>query len=207
MRCHDSFTRLGPWRSASHRRAHVGLALCCLAAQAGAAPTKPGGVPGRDAPPPSTVYRCEGGGTATYSDTPQRCPTGQGVVARPRATASGPTVTGTARLSLPGPPCPLPVKDPEGAVWSPIRACYTRFVQNQPWPLVAEAQLAGAVMGHCDTETTKLAQVRELDDGLGETVADRRQSIKLWAQWLARSLGRSATPCRWTWCAPASRWP
>lgn len=140
---------------------------------------------------PTTIYHCDVKGNSVYSDTPQRCADGQIAVAPVRA-ASG--VVTVARINHAGPPCPLPAVDPEGPIWTGLRACYTRYLRTQKNEGADEAQLAGAVMGQCDLETRRLVNGRSYRDELGFNPPERRQAAKRWAQWLVRSLGKSADP-------------
>jgi hypothetical protein len=138
-----------------------------------------------------TVFRCERGGSTTYSDVEQRCPGGQTTRTAPPA-ASGPIVDpNVTRLTRPGPLCPLPVPDPEGAVWEPVRACYQRALKIQPNQLASEAQLAGAVMGQCEAETSAVAYGKADQALLGRTADERRLSLRLWAQWLVHESGKA----------------
>jgi len=162
----------------------AGLLGFALLAQAVAAPNDK---------PRAPVYRCEGGGTATFSDTPKRCPTGQGTSDQTAArSASGVDTSGpTSRISRSGPPCPLAARNPEGPAWAGLKQCYSRYLDTQPDRVAPEAQLAGAAMGECETDTTRLANGKDHVDELGITPLERRQAIRLWTQWLVRSLGKA----------------
>jgi hypothetical protein len=139
--------------------------------------------------PPAVIYRCDDKAGATFSDTPRRCADGQTLAAPTRA-ASKPVTT--VRLTGIGSPCPLTVDDPEGPVWTGLRACYTRYMAGQKNEGADESQLAGAAMGQCDVETRRLVNASSFKDELGVDLVGRRQSIHRWAQWLARDMGKVA---------------
>ena len=110
---------------------------------------------------------------------------------RPYCSSTVPTCV-SSRLSRNGPPCPLPVRDPDGPAWNSLRICFSRFLETQPDRLASESQMAGAAMGECDAETLHLSNGKDHVNELGINPAERRQSIKLWAQWLVRSMGKAA---------------
>lgn len=141
--------------------------------------------PGGSARP--TVYRCAGGGTPRFSDSPRLCPDGQAPVAERREAASA--VVSSRRLNSSGPPCPLLPRAPEGPAWAPLRACYDRVLAGQPAGVAAESQLAGAVMATCAAETAALANARSHLDLIGRDAEERRQAIAQWARWLVRERG------------------
>lgn len=144
-----------------------------------------------DAPRNSTIYRCDGGGTPTYSDSAVRCDNGA-VLTNPKPSAVPLVGPATARLTLNGPPCPLPQTDPEGPAWAPIRACFRQALQQQPEHKVGEAQLAGVLMGVCETETRTLMQGNSFPAELGRTPDERRAAIRRWSQWLVQQSGRAS---------------
>lgn len=139
--------------------------------------------------PKTQIFRCESGHSVTFSDAPQRCVGGQVSSNRPAAASSPPVVVG--RLSFVGAPCPLWVKDPEGPAWTSLQLCYSRYLDNQPSHVAAEAQLAGAAMGECDVDTEKLVNSSAHRAELGAGPDNRRQAIRLWAQWLVRSMDKA----------------
>lgn len=175
-----------PWRVAAQA---CGLGLALLASGAWAGPKAPANPNEKAAP--TTIYHCDVKGNSVYSDTPQRCADGQ-ISAAPVKAASG--VVTTTRIQRSGPPCPLPAVDPEGPIWTGLRVCYTRYLRAQKPEGADEAQMAGAVMGYCDLETRRLVNGRSYRDELGLNPPERRQTVKRWAQWLVRSLGRGADP-------------
>jgi hypothetical protein len=141
----------------------------------------------QDKPKARPVYRCENKGTATFSDSPQRCPEGQAVVHDPRpASGAAPTITKIDTTSL---PCPEAVADPEGPAWASLQACYGKVLDGQAPQVAAEAQLAGVAMAQCDVETRQLANASTHVAELGAKPADRRLAIRRWAQWLVRRKG------------------
>ena len=138
-----------------------------------------------------TVFRCDKGGTTTYSDVEQNCAGGQVSRSAPKA-ASGPIVDpNVTRLTRPGPLCPLPVPDPEGALWNPVRACYQQALKGQPTLVAGEAQLAGALMGQCEAQTSAVAYGKADQALLGRTPEERRLSLRLWARWLVHESGKA----------------
>lgn len=162
------------------------LASLVVAGAAGMALAAPDSRDGK----PTVIYRCEGSGTISYSDTQQRCLGGEVRASKPAASAVqiGPV---TARLSFSGPPCPMPVPDPEGPVWGGVRACYTQALAGQPSQRFSESHLAGVLMGQCEGETQKLAQARTFVQELGATPDARRQVLRRWAQWLVQQSGQA----------------
>jgi hypothetical protein len=152
-------------------------------------PTAPGAA---DPASHAAVVRCGGIGVVAFADSPQKCPNGQIRLEPTAAGGSGPEGTPVRRrISHNGPPCPMIAKTPDGPVWSEVRACYKSYLATQPDGVAAEAQLAGAAMGQCDRETKRLADAKGDGDGLGSSVAERRQAIRVWAQWLVRSLNKA----------------
>ncbi|MBN8489469.1 MAG: hypothetical protein J0M20_17295 [Burkholderiales bacterium] len=146
--------------------------------------------PADEGPRGSTIYRCEGGGTPTYSDSAVRCDNGA-VLTNPKPSPVPVVGPVTGKLTLSGPPCPLPMTDPEGAAWSPIRACYRQALAQQAENKVGEAQLAGVLMGVCETETQALVQGNSAAAVLGSTPDERRAAIRRWALWLVQQSGRA----------------
>ena len=144
-----------------------------------------------DTPRSSTIYRCEGGGTPTYSDSAVRCDNGA-VLTNPRPSAAPVVGPVTGKLTLNGPPCPLPMADPDGAAWAPIRACYRQALSQQAENKVGEAQLAGVLMGVCEAETQALIQGHSATAVLGRTPDERRAAIRRWSQWLVQQSGRAS---------------
>lgn len=144
-----------------------------------------------DVPRGSTIYRCEGGGTPTYSDSAVRCDNGA-VLTNPKPSPVPVVGPVTGKLTLNGPPCPLPMSDPEGAAWAPIRACYRQALSQQPENKVGEAQLAGVLMGVCEAETQALIQGNSAVAVLGRTPDERRAAIRRWSQWLVQQSGRAS---------------
>lgn len=144
-----------------------------------------------ESPRGSTIYRCEGGGTPTFSDSAVRCDNGA-VLTNPKPSAVPVVGPVTGKLTLNGPPCPLPITDADGAAWAPIRACYRQALALQPENKVGEAQLAGVLMGVCEAETQALAQGSSATAVLGNTPDERRAAIRRWSQWLVQQSGRAA---------------
>lgn len=171
-------------------RAALGVLVtsgCLLAALVPAAQAQSGG---REEGRRTTIYRCDGGGSTTYSDT-ERC-AGSTVNTNPLPAAKPIVGQPTAKLSLNGPPCPLPANDPDGPAWASLRACYRNALQQQPEQTAGEQQLAGVLMGQCEAETQALAQGRNFPEVVGRTPVERRQAIRRWSQWLVQQSGRAA---------------
>lgn len=162
----------------------VALALTAGALQAAPRPAD-------DAPRASTIYRCEGGGTPTYSDSAVRCDNGA-VLTNPKPSPVPVLGPVTGKLTLSGPPCPLPMTEPDGAAWTPIRACYRQALSQQPENKVGEAQLAGVLMGVCEAETQALIQGSSAASVLGQTPDERRAAIRRWSLWLVQQSGRAS---------------
>ncbi len=174
---------LAAWQSATALSLAV-MALGALAPQGA-------GAQSRDEGRRTTIYRCDGGASPVYSDAEQRCP-GQTVATNPQPSPKpiiGPT---TQRLTANGPPCPLPMVDPQGPAWSTLRVCYDAALQQQPEHKVGEQQLAGMLMGQCERETQALIQGKDHAEVLGRAPEARRTAIRRWAQWLVQQSGRAA---------------
>jgi len=120
-----------------------------------------------------------------------RCDNGA-VLTNPRPSAAPVVGPVTGKLTLNGPPCPLPMADPDGAAWAPIRACFRQALSQQAENKVGEAQLAGVLMGVCEAETQALAQGNSATAVLGRTPDERRAAIRRWSQWLVQQSGRAS---------------
>lgn len=144
-------------------------------------------------PPRTTIYRCDGGGGAvTYSDSATRCGTAPAVATNPKPSPVPLIGKDTTKLSLSGPPCPLPGPAPDSAAWLPLRACYRQALQQQAEHKIGEQQLAGMLMGLCEAETQALVQGNAATDLLGRHPDDRRATVRRWALWLVQQSGRAS---------------
>src|SRR5574343_364171 len=191
---------LAAWQPATA----LSLALMAL----GALAPQGAGAQSRDEGRRTTIYRCDGGGAPVFSDTEQRC-AGQTVATNPAPSPKpiiGPT---TQRLTLNGPPCPLPVTDPQGPAWSTLRVCYDAALLQQPDHKVGEQQLAGMLMGQCERETQALAQGKDHAEPLGPVAGAAKRPRRRFGAGAAGGRGprRQPQPPQRPDGAPAVRGP